>query len=162
MEHSLVWMTGPPGVAVACLGLPSLQHPLGELQATAGVAPAAGAGDVVVVAGVVAAAGEVLPPTMGVGVADDDVVEEAGAGLVLFELAPPNEPTMPDTIDMACMCIQGLMRTAGTEASGKEANRCNLDRTRKQRAFDTPEPSTVGHSQMPLDQIFLSKTNTYT
>ena len=97
---SPVWMTGPPGVAVGCLGLPSLQHPLGELQATAGVAPAAG--DVVVAAGAAAAAGEVLPPTMGVGVALDDVVEDAGAGLVLVAFAPPSEPTMPDTIDIAC------------------------------------------------------------
>ena len=97
---SLCWMTGPPGVAVGCLGLPSLQHPLGELHATAGVDPAAG--EAVVLAGEVVAAGEVLPPTMGVGVADDDVVEDAGVELLLVELALPNEPTMPDTIDIAC------------------------------------------------------------
>ncbi len=95
-------MTGPPGVAVGCLGLPSLQHPLGELQATAGVPPAE---EAVVLAGEVVAAGEVLPPTMGVGVADD-VVEDAGEGLLLVEFAPPpNEPTMPDTIDIACRGI---------------------------------------------------------
>ncbi len=84
---SLCWMTGPPGVAVGCLGLPSLQHPLGELQATAGVVPAAG--DAVVLAGEVVVAGEVLPPTMGVGVAADDVVEDAGVVLLLVEFAPP-------------------------------------------------------------------------
>ena len=98
-------MTGPPGVTVACLGVPSFQHPLGELQATAGLVPAAAAGDDVVLAGVVAAAGEVLPPTMGVGMAADDVVVDAGDGLVDVEFAPPSEPTMPDTIDIACMGI---------------------------------------------------------
>ena len=77
-------MTGPPGVAVGCLGLPSLQHPLGELQATAGVPPAE---EAVVLAGEVVAAGEVLPPTMGVGVADD-VVEDAGEGLLLCLACP--------------------------------------------------------------------------
>lgn len=139
MEHSLVWMTGPPGVAVACLGLPSLQHPLGELQATAGVAPAAGAGDAVVVAGVVAAAGEVLPPTMGVGVADDGVVEDAGAGLELFELVPPNEPTMPDTIDMACICVGGLVRL-GSEAIDNTGGQLLSGQVANEHAFVTPKP----------------------
>ena len=114
-------MTGPPGVAVGRLGLPSLQHPLGELQATAGVVPAAG--DVTAVAGAAAAAGEVLPPTMGVGVALDDVVEDAGAGLALVEFAPPSEPTMPDTIDIACRHGGAYQSHAEVRASRAQADR---------------------------------------
>ena len=108
---------------VASLGVPSLQHPLGELQATAGLAPPA-AGDAVVVAGVVEGEAAVLPPTMGVGEAAEDV-EDAGAGLLDVEFAPPSEPTMPDTMDIACMrssrvdgclwkCSQWLARLACT------------------------------------------------
>jgi hypothetical protein len=82
-EGSHVCRTGPPGVAVASLGVPSLQQPLGELQAVAGLVPAAevtgGTGEVAVVAGTAAG----LVPTMGVGTAPEEAVDAAGLGLGL-------------------------------------------------------------------------------
>ena len=87
------------------MAVPSFQHPFGELHATAGLLPAA-AGDVVVVAGLV------LPPTMGVGDKPEDEVEDAGEGLVpVVFAAPPNEPTIPDTIDIACTHLKQVKTT---------------------------------------------------
>lgn len=133
-------------MAVASLGVPSRQQPLGEVQA---VLPPAGLAGV---AAVVAAAGDTLglaPATTGVGEAPVDTAGAVGLGLVLvvFEApatgsvlpqpheslglfvctgsgctgrhcqesmlfglcseggqqgTPPNEPTIPETMDMAC------------------------------------------------------------
>lgn len=91
-EGSHVCRTGPPGVAVASLGVPSFQQPLGELQAVAGLVPAAGVTGGAVEVAVVAGTAAGLAPTMGVGAAPEEAVEAAGLGLglglVLVVFAP--------------------------------------------------------------------------
>ena len=102
----------PPGVAVASLGVPSRQQPLGEVQA--GLPPAGLAG----VAAVVAAAGDALglaPATTGVGEAPVDTAGAVGLGLVLVVFEAPAKESVPlqprqylDSLHALAQAAQGV------------------------------------------------------